>query len=333
MSPVSSSQTRTQGAPIATSDPALPTLALTALAVSGVPFALLHDEERVLAQGVESDVDIAVGVSPRTVLARSLDQLHASNLHPIVVNEYDAGGSASAYIGTADGKDGLQLDMYFDPSGVGRFGLRTGPLLEHSVEGTRWRIVAPEHHNLYLLRKRHWKGDLHRIDHVVNELASHDSDQLRRAIQSLAVPEIGVSIRRVLNGDQIPFRAPRRNLPYDLGRRLKRLRRPVGFWVEIIGSGSESIAKDLAQRFDRFLTTAVGKRPGNWVSLARWLLRDVAPIRLRPGLFISWTPEESGTPHANLEIPHIQKPVPVLAHQIVTAMESRLELTTPQSQA
>lgn len=300
--------------------------ALDALERSQVPFSLLHDEERILSHAIQSDVDIVVSSPPRTILSQSLDALHAINLYPIVINAYDAGGSASVYMATDGAEDGLQLDMYFDPRAVGRLGLRTNILLANSVQGARWPVVAPEYQAVYLLRKRHWKGDQRKVDLIRQELLRFDSERVKQAIESSVKRDVVASIHRLLQDDRHSFKTPIRNLFADQYRRVERLRHPVGFWTEIIGADSERVAKNLARLFERVLVTRAGPRPAQPASMARWLVRDVAPLRWKPGLFVSWSPRIPLTPRADLELTDVTIPEEDLARRAVLAMEARLRL-------
>jgi hypothetical protein len=304
-------------------------LALDALEQSQIRFSLLHDEDRILSHSIQSDVDIVVGSSPRTILARSLNALHAINLHPIVINAYDAGGSASVYMATERAMDGLQLDMYFDPRAVGRLGLRTDALLANSVRGARWRVVAPEYQAVYLLRKRQWKGEKRKVDLIRQELLSFDPERMQQAIESSVDKDVAASVHRLLQDDWHSFKTPIRNPLADRYRWVNRLRHPVGFWTDIIGVDSERVAKDLARRFDRILVTRAGPRPAQPASMARWLVRDVAPLRWKPGLFVSWSPRMPRTARANLELTDVTTTNEALARRVVMAMEARLRLAQP----
>ena len=242
-----------------------------------------------MSGNVQSDVDIVVGSFPPLIVGQALSEFRTNRLHPIVINPYDAGGSASVYMATDNAEGGLQLDMYYDPRGVGRFGLRTGPLLSNSVQGVQWPVVSPEYRAVYLLRKRHWKGEKPKIDRLREEVRLLDQRKLEEAMRSLTTPTVSRSLNNLIQDNWHNFRSSTGNVLADQQRRLKRIRQPVGFWISIQGAGSERIANDLARRFENVIRTKVGKRPTRRWQEALWLAREVAPIRWKPGLFVSWS--------------------------------------------
>ena len=206
------------------------------------------------------------------------------------------------YLATENAQDGIQLDMFFDPSATGRLGLRTDTLLANSIQGARWPVVAAEYQALYLLRKRHWKGDRKRVERIRQELLGFDQTTLEHAIRTSVGKGVATSIDHIRRDSWHDFKTPFRNLLADPFRRFGRLRNPVGFWIDIIGSDGEGTARKLAGRFERILVTQTGTRPAQRVAMARWLARDVAPLRWKPGLYVSSSLETAGTIRANLEL-------------------------------
>ena len=279
---------------IGTSNPDLAYVTLDALQQAGVEFAIVHGEEAVATRQPLSDIDVVVNQPPLEVLRASIVFLHAAGLHPITINPYDAGGSASVMIATEDGLDGLQLDLLFDPHERGRFGLHTNVLLESRAAGRRWPVVAPECQIVYLIRKRHWKGDVAALQGLRRRSEAVDKASLEEAIQDLAGAAAARGVRRVLEGYlQDPFHVPLGNKWADLHRRVERIRTPVGYWVDLVGTDRERDALDLTRRFGRYLAnTRATARPEGMLTGALWLVRAVVPVRLRTGLVISYSRAE-----------------------------------------
>src|SRR5438552_15767372 len=139
---------------MATSSGRLAAAALDALAASAVRFAVLHKEDLVATEAIESDVDIVVAGDPMAVLGGALPALHGAGLHPVAFWPYDVARTGTIFLATADATEGVQLDMLSDPKGEGKYGVRSAVLLARAVPGLRWPTISREHRLLYLLRKR-----------------------------------------------------------------------------------------------------------------------------------------------------------------------------------
>jgi len=291
-------------------------------------FALIHGEERLAGGDPVSDVDLVVGQAPRNFLRQSVGIIRSAGLRPVCITDYDAGGSATALLATDDGSDGVQLDLYFDPRARGRYGLRTGVLLEKAVGGRRWPVVAPADQLVYLIRKRQWKGDTEELRHLIPRAESIGRHRIEAAVARSAIPVAAYGVRRVLDGQiHAPFRTSMRHWIAESRRRAGRLRRPVGFWVELIGPERRPDAHHLATRFGRYLQIArSAPRPLGRLEAALWSLRIVAPVRFRPGIFVSYSTVESSWPRADLVLSDAGEGTAPTARRIVAAMEQRLRL-------
>ena len=177
-----------RGDSISTTSSSLARAALDSLVESGVTFSLLHRAADLISGEVPSDVDMAVGEPPRALLRRSLTRLHQAGLHPVVVWEYDVGGTATVFLSDRDGSNGVQLDLLYDPDGLGTYGVRTQDVIA-SAEGDRWPAVRPLSELAYLIRKRQVKGDQRRLEELLAEARKLPTDELTQAVRhALAWP-------------------------------------------------------------------------------------------------------------------------------------------------
>jgi hypothetical protein len=66
--------------------------------------------------------------------------------------------------------------------------------------------------------------------------------------------------------------------------------RPIGLWAEIVGSEERASAQAarLEDRFARWLVHTDRARRVQGAAGILWWIRQVAPVRIRPGLFLSW---------------------------------------------
>jgi len=278
--------------------------------------------------GPVSDVDLVVGQAPRDVLRRSVGVMRSSGLRPVCITDYDAGGSATALLATEEGSDGVQLDLYFDPRARGRYGLHTDVLLKNTMMGKRWPVLAPADRLVYLVRKRQWKGDTEELRRLVLQADSIGRQRIEAAVVHSALPVAAHGVRRILDGEiHARFRSSTVHKLADARRRAGRLREPAGFWVELIGPERRSDAHHLAARFGRYLQMARSdRRPSGSLEATLWSFRTVAPVRFRPGIFISYSTAEHSWPRADFVLSEANEGTTLIARRIVSAMEQRLGL-------
>jgi hypothetical protein len=296
---------------------------------AAIPFAVLHGEELIGSDSLRSDVDVVVGLPVSTVIARVLKSIEAAGLRIAVRWPYDLGdGTSSLFFTTPNGDQGAQVDLLYDPKGLGRYGLHSNAILDNSVPGKRYRVPSELDRRLYLLQKRLRKHQLGRVaaerERFVGSFTAREGLERAKTLFSpdsrnriIAALETGATRARF----QLP--STLRNLP----RRLRRIRRPIGLWVELVGSDevAEQLAGALVSRFGRWLVVASrGRRPVAG-STVPWLWA-VSQVRLRAGLYVSWT-TVLRLPRADLTIQlEDVDDLESLAARIVADMVERVEL-------
>ena len=312
------------------SDPSIPLRVLDVLCEAAIPFAVLHGEELIGSDTLLSDVDVVVGQPVSAVIGGILEGIEAAGLRIALRWPYDLGdGTSSVFFTTPNGDQGAQVDLLYDPRGLGRYGLRSNAILNDSVPGRRYRVPSELDRHLYLLQKRLRKHQLGRA--VTEQERLVDAFTAREGVERARILFSADSRDRIIatleaRETRLRFRLPStvRNLP----RRLGRIRRPIGFWVELVGSDevAERLASALESRFSRWLVvTGRGRRPSGG-SVIPWRMWAVSQVRLRAGLYVSWT-SVPRSPRADLTI-HLQDgdDLESLAPRVVAAMAERLAL-------
>jgi hypothetical protein len=310
---------------MATTDARLAAAVLDGLAATGIPFAVLHNEDKIADGNVESDLDIVVGVEPRTVVRRLSESLQEVGLRPVLLWDYDVSMTVTVFLVTSDASEGVQLDLLCDPMGHGKYAARTGRLLQGRVAGTRWPTVNSVDCLAYLVRKRHVKGDVRRLDDLLAQARSLPANELHNSLSETFSPRVATQLKRMIDEAR-----PDQNAAYplgysfrDLARRAVRLGSPVGFWVEVEGDPPFDTLNSIAEVFKRILPMSrAGMRPRSVAAQVPWLLSVVAPVRWRAGLYISGG---TGWPGGDLRLPPAQSISESCAH-IVDAMNGRLIL-------
>jgi hypothetical protein len=294
---------------------------------SGVALALLHREADLLSGDVASDVDMAVGEPPRQLLTRSLGRLHQAGLYPVVVWEYDVGGTATVFLSTGDASDGVQLDLLFDPEGHGKYGVRTKAMIDAARPGERWPRAEPLGELAYLIRKRQVKGDRPRMTELVEQAQSVPAAAFDEAVRTtLSDPAAGEVLAMVRDRSSAGHRRSPAYWTLATQRLGRRALHPIGCWTELEGDGAEHQSPALAARFGRFLLRGVASaRPVGRPAQARWWAREVAPVRWRAGLLVSWG-EKPPLISPDVLISTHGSDLSALSEKVVATMESRLDL-------
>lgn len=209
-------------------------------------------------------------------------------LRPILFWPYDVDGTASIFLSTDDARDGIQIDVLHDPLGRGRYGFRSGAMLDHVIPGQMFPRLDPETTRTYLARKRMVKGQVERF-----RLLTDDAGGLPLADEILS-PAAAAAVKSAIGASAI---RPRRFVMLQPARWGRRLRRPIGAWVHVGGGPlSTSTATGVAVRLERFIPhVRVGLLPPLW-RRPSWWAWHVAPIRWRPGVFVSHDPDGPMTP-------------------------------------
>lgn len=273
---------------MATTDPALAAAALDALATCGVKFAILHREADVASGIVESDVDVVVDRAASAVVAACLPAFNRAGLHVVVLWPYDVGETITLFLATTDASEGVQLDLLHDPRGIGRYGIRSTALIDNAVPGVRWPRPDPHDQLVYLIQKRWVKLQTGSLADLNAEARAASPAQLHASAHRLLAHRGAEELLAfVETGESLAARTP----PALAGfvRRVLRLARPIGAWIEIQGSQAEQAAVLLAELFGRFLPHKLATmHPSGRLQEAWWFGRRVAPVKWRAGLVASW---------------------------------------------
>jgi hypothetical protein len=314
---------------VATTGGRLARAALDALASVGVGFVVLHHESAVAHADARGDVDLAVADPPRVILERARAAWSAVDLHPVMVWSYDVGLTVTVFLATGEGRDGVQLDLLHDPDGLGKYGVKSSVLVAAGVPGQRWLMANPDHELLYSIRKRSFKRDRRRLADLLSAARMTPPLRLAAEVPRLFSPRGADLMRSALEGDvdEVMGRSAADPL-HEAARRVGRLTRPPGFWVEMTTTATDAAAsaRKLADRFGGYLPhAAAGHRPASTVKAWAWWLHDVAPVRWRPGLFVSWSSGVDRWPSADLVVTSDGSDIDHLARRIVTAAEGRIE--------
>ncbi|HKY47916.1 MAG TPA: hypothetical protein VJQ79_08050 [Acidimicrobiia bacterium] len=280
-------------------DPAIPLQVLESLTAADVRFAVLHKEELLGSRELDSDVDLVVDVPAPEALHRTSSAFEDLGLRAALLWPYDLGGTTTVFVTTSNGDQGAQIDFLFDPTGRGRYGIRTDVMLGDVGTGRRFPVPGAVDQQLYLIRKGACKGQPDRVEAGLAGLArlSSTGDAIARA-RVLFSPRAGTEMVRLLAGGATTAK-PAPNRPVgNAWRRARRVVRPIGLWAEIVGSEERASAQAarLEDRFGRWLVHTDRARRVRGAAGILWWIRQVAPVRFRPGLFLSWAEAPSWPP-------------------------------------
>jgi hypothetical protein len=309
--------------PVPTTDAGAAEAALGALESANVDFAVLHGSERLEGDGPLSDVDIVVFESPATVIARARGALQEREMVPIVMWPYDIGGSTTVFLCTAGATSGVQLDMLHDPRGLGTYRLATdGFRFEPSPSHPHPEVIELDR-LIYLWSKRSVKGQVERLEAIEADLAAWDPAEVQDAAGRLITRD---DWRRAVTG--APAGHPRVEWSstwiraWLRGRRiLQRVRSPIGFWAHLTGDRGAD-AEVVVDRFRRILVRAVAAESPGGPNALPWYLQTVTPVRLRPGLVVSYGAVPRGVPVPDLVVADAED-VDEAAKLLVSAMADR----------
>jgi hypothetical protein len=308
---------------MATTNARLAAVVLDSLAQSGLEFALLHNEEAVATGTVASDLDVVVGLRPEAAIEQASPFLEAAGLRPIMVWDYDVGATATFFLATHDASEGVQLDLMYDPAGRGKYGAKTVPMLASSFPGVRWPHVGPAHRTAYLIRKRFVKQDAIGLRRQITEAGQFASVDFSAVVRETFSRPVANSVLELVGGrglsSHVPY--PAAYGARNLMRRLRRVVRPTGFWVEISGQSAIEVAEGVANRFLRFLpVVAATERPRGQLAQVGWFLSRVFPVRWRAGVVVS---AGSGRPRGDLQL-EAAVGVDEVCSRVVDAMSRRV---------
>lgn len=301
-----------------TNDVRLAVQALESLRESGTNLALLRAPIDVGTERHASDVDVVVDTQPDDALARALLNLQAKGIHVVAVWPYDIGGTATVFVFDENALRGAQLDLLYDPAGIGHYSVRSSALLAGVSTDRPIPTVDPDRLLVYEVSKRHRKRQTRRLQAALQALGELPAHTRRLLVEEIVTSR---SLARLILGSDGDIETPDRlrRLVSRSERLAKRLAKPVGFWVHATG---KEIAAGVNDRFGSVLIRAAASPvPSSPARFPFWYAKIVAPIRWRPGLVVSWGPLPPIHPDLILS-PELS--VDDAAREIVAAMEQRL---------
>jgi hypothetical protein len=252
-----------------TTDTLLAQRLLRVLDAHNVEYLVLHNAPDIANGKPISDVDTIVRCKPWRVVAQLLDEESRHGLSLVMTWEYDFGALTSFWM-SADGSDGVQLDLLEDADGRGRYGFRTERAFSFA-DTSEWppRLSRPAM-LVYLLSKRIAKGDLDRADGVAREL----NDLGRPYHLELLSPRCRWLSARAING-HFPTSRYRHFVKWRSRASLlgiRRLARPTGITVSV-PAADEKALMHICNRFSAVLarvSLVADQRAGE--ALRRWWL-------------------------------------------------------------
>ena len=260
---------------------------LESLAGTDARWAVLHGEDALARGHTDSDIDLVVDRNPLSLYAELVPRLMSNGLHPIGVVVYDI-GAAALFLLEADLGGRVQLDLMHDPLGHGRLGLRTAPLLEFAIDGTRWPRVSATDSRLYQAAKRVWKQDLESLSRLAAEIRPEEMSRYRyRARTVFATPQRAACVIEALEHRRLPrFTQTFEHRLLSLRRYLTRMGKPVGHWIHIDDS-DESVGAVIHKALYHALPyVGAGQLGAGWGSRLAALAR-IAYKRRKPALIVS----------------------------------------------
>lgn len=300
--------------------------ALAAIAAADIPFAVLHREPDVAERGVQSDIDLAVTIPPVDVILRAAVNLEAAGLRPVLVWPYDVAQIASVFLVSPAAEDGVQLDITCDLEGAGKLGLRTDVLVDTAVPGRMFPTLDSTRELLFLIRKRHVKRQMDRLRDLVAVARALPSDHLASVAEDMFSDRVRRDVLRVVS--EFPSigraRMPRRYRTRQAWRLSRRIARPIGYWVHLApGAEAAATAAGVKARFGKLLVRSGASPVPGPLWRIPWVIRDMAPVLLRAGLFVSW-----GSGPGSIHRPHLRLgtygDLDLAAATIVEAMAARV---------
>lgn len=271
-----------------TTDPSIAAAVLESLRRAGTDFALLQSAAALRSSAPTSDIDVVTDTAPAVALPRVLEALDQRGISLATLWHYDVGGAATAFFFSENGNAGAQVDMLYDPEGIGHYSVRSTELLAAKDDDPVFPAVSTPELSVYLVSKRLRKRQPEALAAARADLALlPDTDLAALVARVVTSPTLATAILGPTQAHIVP-KARGRVARERAARVLDRLRRPIGFWVHLPGE-REDIARSIAERFGRVLVHSSADRyPAAAGPAWIWFARDVQPIRLRPGLLASW---------------------------------------------
>lgn len=215
-----------------TTDVGLARMVLRELRRTRFPGALLHGEASIASSDFAGDIDLAcsadLGFATRALFAAT----QRVGLTPLLVWPYDV--NSVAIIAIDESKlpvvSGVHFDILADRQGLGKYGIRTPPLVSASRSGHLVPSVSSLDRALYLWRKG-----------VVKQQPSRTAGAIA-ALNAFSQDEVAARIAHVFRGGPIPLPviSTRQHADYYFrrsllcgGRFMWRARFPIGIHIAV----------------------------------------------------------------------------------------------------
>ena len=278
-----------------------------------------------------TDVDLVLSRRPTQPVIEEFarDVLAPLGLTAILGWPYDH-DAVAIFATDSTARCGVHLDLVHDMRGCGKLGVRyarflEGPLLATGHGGT---TVGDLDQRLYLLRKRHWKQQRTELAGVRAEAHATRSALLARASEVL-VPAAQRDVTALLADAEVVPRFSRtlQSRAVTAARLTRRLLDPIGSWVHL-QEGDRDLATLVATRFGNTLvhSRAIDLTTSSAALRARVWLREIAPIRWRPGLAVSFGPPVTSHPRPDLTLGAARLGVEDASGEIVRWLSCRFRM-------
>jgi hypothetical protein len=311
---------------MATTDPILARRVLELLG-DGTPRAALLHTSLPSKEAPMGDLDLVWSepVTARIIRRLAREVFLPLGLRPVVVCPYDY-DAAAIFAVSQNAVDGVHLDLVHDANGRGRLGVRYARLLSRAARRPDGINHVDElDYLVYLLRKRHWKGQLPELQTLLGEARGSATKVRERAEEVLTVAALRDVEHLLVETAAIPrFSRSLENYRMTALRLARRLRSPIGSWYHLDGDDG-TVADALARRFGRTLVHSVAIRlEGSLKHDAAAWSRVIAPTRWRPGIALSYGPRPvSPQPDA---VVRADRPLDDVAAEVVDQLNSRESL-------
>lgn len=302
-----------------TTDGTLAVPLLAGLDAMGCSYAVLHNVQFVHSTDPCSDIDLIIDRDPRFVLEELSALVESDGLHLAMVWEYDAPSLGTFWL-TNDGQGGVQFDLMYDPSGRGRYGLRTDRALANHRRHEEWPPRLDEMASaLYQLSKRISKADHIRALALLATFEVVSREKATSLINNLFCKRQARLVKRAMFDKSFPTGAAARRSSARRRLRLGVVRRflvPSGFIIAVTGQPRAiACAADSVSKVIPYVNVVNVGGALNW-------LRVNALIR-RPQLILVHRPPDDAHGAVNF-VGNLSIDCAMLREYLSSAVEARL---------